>query len=378
MAKTKRALVVGGGIGGMVAAIALAKRGIAVHVIEAARREDQLGTGINLQNNALRALAEVGLLDDCMAEGFPWSTITNRKADNGEIINSVSMPWPKLPGIPDAMGIMRTDFAEILARNATAAGVKISYQTKVSELSQDADGVSVTLTDGSSDRADLLIAADGVFSQIRKMVFGEEYKTRYAGQGVWRFTIPRPQSLDGFTMFRTQDGVSLGFLPLAPSKAYWFMLESTEEPLWVPPEKAADMLTERFEVFGVTEVRDTIPLMQQGWHVSFRPFDILLMPAPWHRERVVLVGDSAHALTPQLTSGGGMAIEDAVVLADELGKNDSIDAALEAYSERRYDRVKKVFDCSLRICEIEKARSNDGAEGTRVLIEGFQHLSAPY
>lgn len=378
MAQTNRVLIVGGGIGGMVAAVALARRGIAVHVIEAARREDQLGTGINLQNNALRALADVGLLEDCLAEGFPWSTITNRKASDGEILNSVAMPWPKVQGIPDAMGIMRTDFAEILTRNAVAAGVKVTYQAKVATLEQDAEGVSVTLTDGTTDQGDLLVAADGVFSQIRRMVFGEEYKTRYAGQGVWRFTIPRPPSLDGFTMFRTDDGISLGFLPLAPDRAYWFMLESTEEPLRVPPEKAAEMLSERFEAFDVPVVRDTVPLMEQGWHVSFRPFDILLMPAPWHRGRVVLVGDAAHALTPQLTSGGGMAIEDAVVLADELGRNATVDDALDAYSERRYDRVAKVFDCSLRICEIEKSRSSDGAEGTRILIEGFQHLSTPY
>lgn len=378
MARMKRALIVGGGIGGMVAAIALAKRGIDVHVIEAARPEDQLGTGINLQNNALRALHEVGLLDDCLAEGFPWSTITNRRSTDGEIINSVAMPWPKIPGIPDAMGIMRTSFAEILARNARAAGVKMSYQTKVTELSQDNEGISVTLTDGTTDRADVLVAADGVFSQVRKMVFGEQHKTTYAGQGVWRFTIPRPESLDGFTMFRTEAGVSLGFLPLAPDIAYYFMLESTEEPLWVPPEKAADMLAERFADFEVPEVRDLIPLMHEGWHVSFRPFDILLMPPPWHKGRVVLVGDSAHSLTPQLTSGGGMAIEDAVVLADEMDRHENVEQALEAYSERRYERVKKVYECSLRICEIEKARSNDGAEGTRVLIEGFQHLSAPY
>lgn len=378
MASARRALIVGGGIGGMVAAIALRKQGIDAHVIEATRREDQLGTGINLQNNALRALEEVGLLEQCVAEGFGWETITNRHAATGDVINSVTMPWPKHPGRPGALGIMRTAFAEILARTALAAGVHISYQTKVAGLEQDGQGVTVELTDGTTDRGDLLIAADGVYSQIRSMVFGEKHKPSYAGQGVWRFTVPRPKSLDGFTMFRTAKGESVGFLPLAPEIAYYFYLESTEQPLRVPAGKEADMLTERLAAFEVPEVHDLLPLMHEGWHVSYRPFDILLMPAPWHRGRVVLLGDTAHSLTPQLTSGGGMAIEDAVVLAEELRNRDTVDAALAAYSTRRQERVKVVYDNSYRICEIEKAKSSDGAEGTRILIESFQYLATPY
>eukprot|EP01013_Petalomonas_cantuscygni_P016875 TRINITY_DN33944_c0_g1_i1.p1 TRINITY_DN33944_c0_g1~~TRINITY_DN33944_c0_g1_i1.p1 ORF type:complete len:379 (-),score=5.49 TRINITY_DN33944_c0_g1_i1:269-1405(-) len=373
-----RAIIVGGGIGGMVAAISLAKRGIEVHVIEAGRREDQLGTGINLQNNALRALDEAGLLDDCLAEGFSWETITNRTAATGEIINSITMPWPKVPGIPGAMGIMRTSLAEILARHAIGAGVKISYKTKVTALEQDDSGVTVELSDETTDKASFLIAADGAYSQIRQMVFGDKHKPFYAGQGAWRFTIPRPKTLDGFTMFRTSDGVSLGFLPLAPDIAYYFYLETTEKPLRVPPDEAIDMLAKRLSVYDVPEVRELVPLMREGWHVSYRPFDILLMPKPWNRGRVVLLGDAAHSLTPQLTSGGGMAIEDAVVLADEIAKRDSVQSALQAYSARRYDRVQKVYESSLRICEIEKGRSNNGAEGTQVLIEGLQHLAARY
>lgn len=378
MSGARRALIVGGGIGGMVAAIALQKQGVDVHVVEATRREDQLGTGINLQNNALRALEDVGLLEECVAEGFGWETITNRTAVTGEVINSVTMPWPKHPGRPGALGIMRTTFAEILARNALAAGVKISYQTRVTRLDQDSAGVSVELSNGAVDRADLLIAADGVYSQIRGMVFGEELKPFYAGQGVWRFTVPRPQTLDGFTLFRTEKGESVGFLPLAPDVAYYFYLETTDQPLRVPADKAADMLTERLSVFEVPEVRELLPLMYEGWHVSYRPFDILLMPAPWHRGRVVLLGDAAHSLTPQLTSGGGMAIEDAVVLAEELRERDTVDAALAAYSTRREQRVKVVYDNSYRVCEIEKGKSSDGAEGTRILIESFQYLAGPY
>jgi 2-polyprenyl-6-methoxyphenol hydroxylase-like FAD-dependent oxidoreductase len=378
MGCAKRALIVGGGIGGMDQAIALAKDGVEVHVVEAARREDQLGTGINLQHNALFALQEVGLLEECKAEGFAWETISNRHAVSGQLLNSNTVGWPPRPGVPGALGIMRTTFAEILARNAIEAGVRISYQTKVATLEQDGEGVSVELTDGTSDRADVLIAADGAYSQIRGMVFGEEHKLAYAGQGVWRFTVPRPKSLDGFTLFRTDEGRSVGFLPLAEDIAYYFMLETSEQPLRVPAEKAADMLTDRMADFKVPEIQDVLPLMHQGWHVSYRPFDILLMPPPWHRGRVALVGDTAHSLTPQLTSGGGMAIEDAVVMAQELRNRDSVDEALAAYSDRRQKRVKLVFEASYRICQLEMGRSTDGVAGTAVMLDALRHLGEPY
>jgi len=362
----------------MVAAVALARQGIEVHVVEAARREDQLGTGINLQHNALVALEEIGLLDACLTEGFAWETIANRHAVSGDLLNSIAVGWPPRPGVPGALGIMRTTLAEILASHAVEAGARISYQTRIRSLVQDGAGVAVELENGTTETADVLIAADGVYSQIRGMVFGEAFKPSYAGQGVWRFTVPRPKSLDGFTMFRTDDGLSLGFLPLAEDMAYYFLLETTERPLRVPVDEAAGMLAERMGVFEVPEVRDVLPLMQQGWHVSYRPFDILLMPKPWHRGRVALLGDAAHSLTPQLTSGGGMAIEDAIVLAQELRNQASVEDALEAYTERRYARVKQVFDHSFRICQIEMGRSADGVAGTSVMVEGLRHLAQPY
>lgn len=372
-----RAVIVGGGIGGMVAAIALQRQGIAVHVVEAARREDQLGTGINLQNNALRALDQVGLLEECVAEGFGWETVTNRDKD-GNVINCFELPWSKHPGRPGALGIMRTTLAEILSRHALAAGVRISYQTKVVRLDQDDERVEVELSNGTTESADLLVAADGVYSQIRGMVFGEEQRPFYAGQGVWRYTVPRPKSLDGFTMFRTAEGRSVGFLPLSEETAYYFYLETSDEPLRIERDKLADVLASRLAPFDAPEVRDVIGRMKDGWHISYRPFDILLMPAPWHRGRVVLLGDAAHSLTPQLTSGGGMAIEDAAVLAEELEARATADAALAAYSERRERRVALIYENSYRICELEKQKSANGAEATQLMIDSFTFLDTPY
>lgn len=377
MARAENVLIVGGGVSGMTLAIALRQKGMNVHVAEKCRREDQLGTGINLQNNALRGLEEVGVLDECLQRGFGWNTVTNRDR-HGNQLHRVDLPWPTTPSRPGALGIMRTVLADILTRHAIESGAVLSFETTVAELEQRSNGVRVVLSNGHAQDFDLVVAADGVYSAIRRQVFGDEHQPRYAGQGVWRYTVPRPATIDGFTLFRTENGETVGCLPLAPDLCYYFYLESTPEKLRFEPHELPDALAARLSVFDAPELREAAGLIHEGRHISFRPFDILLMPQPWYKGRVVLLGDAAHSLTPQLTSGGGMAIEDAVVLAQELDRETDIDAALQAYCRRREQRVEAIFSNSLRICELEKGKSPDGAEGTQLMVESFKLLAAPY
>lgn len=377
MASAKQVMIVGGGISGMTLAIMLRRQGVDVHVVEKARPEDQLGTGINLQQNALRALQEAGVLEDCLKEGFPWNTVTTCDA-GGEFLTVSDLPWDVTPAMPGALGIMRTTLAEILERHALKGGVRISYQTVVDSLDQDDAGVTMRLSDGVTGRADLLVAADGAYSQIRKRVFGEDHRPAYAGQGVWRYTVPRPESLKGFTIYRTDDGVSLGCLPLAPDLAYYFFLESSEEPKRFEEGELVGAMAERLARFDAPELREARERIGEGRHISFRRFDILLMPQPWHLGRVVLIGDAAHSLTPQLTSGAGMAVEDSVVLADCLAKADTVADALAAYGRRREARVKPIYENSLRICEMEKAYSPDKSEAVRLFVDSFKLLKSDY
>lgn len=374
--RAKQVVIVGGGISGMTLAVALRRQGVAAHVVEKARPEDQLGTGINLQNNALRALKQVGLLDDCLAAGFPWNSVVTRD-HKGHVLDERTLPWTLEPGIPGALGIMRTTFAKILADHAEREGVDISYGTTVDKVDQHADGVDVQLSSGESLRADVLVAADGVYSPLRNLVFGTEHRPFYAGQGVWRYTVPRPETLDGFTMFRGPTGGAVGCLPLAPDTAYFFLLESSISPIRFEEAELASALAERLAPFEAPELRDAVAKIDEGRHISFRRFDILLMPQPWHRGRVVLLGDAAHSVTPQLTSGGGMAIEGAAVLAEELGRHEAV-AALSAYGKRRAERVRTIYDNSLRICELEKDPTSDGSESVKLFVESFKLLDGPY
>jgi 2-polyprenyl-6-methoxyphenol hydroxylase-like FAD-dependent oxidoreductase len=125
----------------------------------------------------------------------------------------------------------------------------------------------------------------------------------------------------------------------------------------------------------VPQVRETV-LTTNAHTVNYRPLEAILMPKPWYRGRVVLIGDAAHATTPHLASGAGMAIEDGIVLAEELAQSDSIDAGLAQFMERRYARGKLVVENSLRLGELEM---NHGShqEHTQIMVDSMAELRQP-
>lgn len=370
-------LVVGGGIGGMTLAHGLAQAGMQVRVIEASRRSEQQGTGIFLLGNSLRALDKLGLADACIAVGTGWDTVSVRN-EAGHETKDQRPPRTFRPDAPGAIGVMRPKLAEVLESHALAGGVQIDYHTTVEDFEQVPDGVSYRLSSGETGRCDLLVAADGTYSKTRTKVFGEEFKPTYAGQGAWRFTVERLTSFDGFALYKHNDGRTVGCLPLSEELCYYFFLENAQEHMHMPEAELSGMFRQRLEGFSAPELREAIARCDGSRYVSYRPFDILLMPAPWYKGRVALLGDAAHAVTPQLTSGGGMAIEDAVVLSEELSVRADIDEALASYSARRFDRVQRIYETSLAICQAEQDPHADGTRAVELLMEGYGILAQPF
>ncbi|SFT85881.1 FAD-dependent monooxygenase [Paraburkholderia aspalathi] len=377
MASPHKVLIVGGGISGMTLAHGLARDGADVRVVECSHRTDQQGTGISLLGNALRALDRVGLADSCMAAGSGWDTVSVRN-DAGEIVNERRPPRTFRADAPGAIGIMRPKLAEVLEGHALASGARIDYGTSVDDLEQDGDGVSYRLSTGEAGRCDLLVIADGTYSKTRSKVFGTHYRPEYAGQGAWRFTVERPPGFDGLVLYKHGDGRMVGGLPLSDKLCYYFFLENAKLHAHMPQEKLVDMFRQRLDGFSAPDLCAALERCDGTRYISYRPFDILLMPQPWHRGRIVLAGDAAHSVTPQLTSGGGMAIEDAVVLTEELTRCANIDDALVAYGQRRSERVKRVFDISLAICAAEQDPHGDGARAVELLFEGYGVLAQPF
>jgi 2-polyprenyl-6-methoxyphenol hydroxylase-like FAD-dependent oxidoreductase len=356
MSTTQKILIVGGGISGMVAAVALRQRDFDVEIVEVNPKWDVYGVGIIQLANALRALASVGLADQALAAGFGMSTLSFYDHE-GHLLYTIPQPQLAGPRYPAANALTRTRLHKILQDAVHQAGVPVRVGVTVSELEQRDDAVEVTFTDWTTGRYDLVIGADGIRSLVRSLAFGTQYQPSYAGQVCWRYNVPRPLEVDNFQMFLGPSGNKAGFVPLAPDLMYILLTDKQPETngSWprIPEERLAEVLRERLMEFGgpVARIRDTY--ITDSSKVVYRPFETILLPPPWYRGRVVLIGDAAHAMTAHIAQGAAMAIEDAVVLTEEVASKPTLLKALDGYMERRYERCKTLVDISMTLCKGE-------------------------
>jgi naringenin degradation protein FdeE len=294
----------------------------------------------------------------------------------GELIHTLEIHGLLGPDYPAVGGMMRPTLHRILADAATAKGVSVRTGITVARLDQHPDRVDVELTDGSSESYDLLLAADGLRSQIRELVFGDEApQPQPLGQMVWRALLDRPASVTGEFQFYGP-GVKTGFTPLGPDRMYQFLVQPFADPMLPDPAERPARMRELLAPFGgvVAEVRETITEPEQ---VDVRKLYWLLMPPPWYRGRVLLIGDAAHATTPQLAMGGAIALEDGIVLGELLAAEDELDVALESFMERRYERCRMVVENSVQLSEWEKNAAEHGEDAGRLQTESFAALAAP-
>ncbi|HEY2604205.1 MAG TPA: FAD-dependent oxidoreductase [Thermoleophilaceae bacterium] len=345
MTAVQRVLVVGGGIGGLSTTIALRRAGFDVDLVEKNPAWDVYGVGIIQPGNALRALHVLGLAEEAVAQGQPMVGDRTWLADGQtELANN---DWPPLvEGLPPGNGITRPRLHHILQTHTLESGADVRTGVTFTTLADEGDGVELAFTDGETRGYDLVIGADGLYSQVRETVFGPEPKAKYTGQVCWRYNLPRIEGLDKIWVYIGATGTA-GFVPLAQDLMYMLTIEKPPEgsSLKLPREGIAAVYRERLAQFGgaVAEQRE---LVLDDEAVVYRPVENVLVPPPWHRGRVVLIGDAAHATTPHCGQGAAQAIEDGIVLAEELSSRDSLAAALDAYMERRYERCKMIVDGS--------------------------------
>ena len=192
--------------------------------------------------------------------------------------------------------------------------------------------------------AQVVIAADGVNSKVRKLIFGE-FTSNYVGLSVWRYAFKRPASLDtGYIFFNKKH--KLGVIPMTAETCYIFVNSAEGDNPIIPEDQLVDKLKAYMSAYPIPMVQELIPQVTDAKLVNYRTLETLKMPAPWYKNRVVVLGDAAHTTIPQLGSGAALAIEDAVVLIEELQKEGSIEEVFERYMKRRYDRCKMVVDVS--------------------------------
>ncbi len=377
MAVVQNVLIVGGGPGGLTAATALRQRGIAAEIVEINAELRPLGSGLTMMGPTLRALHTVdeAALRKCISLGAGHPAITFCDAE-GNVLQRVQLPQPAGADFPGGFGITRPVFWGILAEMAQQAGTPIHLSTTISALSQDADGVDVTLSDGSQRRYDLVIAADGLHSPVRAMVFPDAPEPYFNGQTVWRAVVPRPAELsDDMGMYYGPRNKA-GFNPVSDDQAYVFLVENGVRRPRPPAEKWPELIREQLSEYGglIGWAREQ---MRDPRFVDFRPLQVFLMAPPWYRGRVLLIGDAAHSTTPHLAMGAGIAIEDGIVLADALAEESSVEKALASFMARRFDRCRLVVENSAQLGAWEQDPSVPASEHARLSDESWAALAAP-
>ncbi len=378
MTAVRNALIVGGGAAGLSAATLLNARGIDAEIVEINPDLQPLGSGLTMLGPTLRALQMVdsGVLERCVRNGAGHHVLGFGNAD-GEIVERLTLPQPAGPDYPGGFGIMRPIFWGLLADMAEQAGTRIRLSTTVAAIEQHDDGVDVELTDGTRGTWDLVVGADGLHSKVRELAFPDAAEPFFTGQTVWRAVVPRPTGLSSDMGMYYGPRNKAGANPVSADEMYVFVVENTPELTRPPREQWPDLiqaqLTEYGGLIGWARERMTDPA-----RIDRRPLHAILVAAPWHRGRVLLIGDAAHSTTPHLAMGAGIAIEDAVVLAEVLESRDRLDPALEEFMARRFERCRLVVENSLQLGEWEKRPDDPDADPAGLSNASWAALAAPF
>jgi len=364
-------LVIGGGIGGLTAAIALRGHGHRVTVIEKDPAWAVYGVGIIQQSNVIRAMKQLGLLDEYLGAGVGFDKVAVHAPDGTKV---AEVPAPRLTeGYPANIGISRRALHKVLGDRTKASGAEVRLGITAVSLDDDGEGVSVRFSDGVCGRYDVVIGADGVYSQTRSQIMPGAAVPEFTGQAVWRYNFPRPADLDALHVYNGPMGV--GLVPISDELMYMYV--TTPEPgnPWYPLEGLAARMREKLSR-AAPAIQQLAQQITDDDEVVYRPLEALMLDGPWHKGRVVLLGDAVHATTPHLGQGAGMAIEDSIVLAEELSQRATPEQAFSAYRERRLERCRYIVEKSLAICR-GQIGSGPPVDNAKATAEMFQVTAQP-
>jgi 2-polyprenyl-6-methoxyphenol hydroxylase-like FAD-dependent oxidoreductase len=358
----------------MCAAIQMRKIGIAVDLVEVDSAWRTEGAGITLLGPTLRAFTEVGVIESIMERGFCADGLDMYNA-HGEKLGEMPTRRVGRPDVPGGGGILRPVLAEILRDATLASDTQVRRGVTVKTMQDDGTQVSVELTDGHLQSYDLVVGADGMRSEMRSILCPGAPQPRFTGQGSWRAVVPRPASVGRAAMFMGER-IKTGVNPVSRDEMYLFVTEPRDTPEHIDASALAGILRGLLVEFDgiIGDIRDGLG---HNSRIVYRPFWALLLPLPWHVGRRILIGDAVHATTPHLASGAGLSVEDAVALAQELASASELDAALQKFGRRRFERCRMVVQNSLKLGEIESSGGSK-EEHAQLMRESMMSLAAPF
>ncbi|SHK20796.1 2-polyprenyl-6-methoxyphenol hydroxylase [Pseudonocardia thermophila] len=359
MPAARTALVIGGGVAGPVAAMALQKAGVAVSVHEARTDPDEdVGSFLTLQVNGISALRAIDAGHVLADVGFPTSAMTFRSG-TGKVLGEVSTGEP-LPDGTVGITLKRADLHRVLREEARRRGIAFSNGKRLVDVSEAPEGITAVFADGTTATADVLVGADGIHSRVRTIIDPGAPRARYVPVlnigGYAR--VPDVELPEG--RYEMVFGKRAFFgQAVAPDGTVWWFANPPRRDEPAPGELSA-MTTEQWRDWLLTLFADddtpaariiaATPGELRGWAI----YDLPTLPN-WYRDRLVLVGDAAHATSPSSGQGASMAIEDAVELGRCLRDHADPQAAFAAFVGLRRERVEKVVAAGARTSNYKAA-----------------------
>jgi len=364
-----KAAIIGAGIGGLTAAIALRQAGIDFEIFEAAPVLKPVGAGIVMASNAMQVFQRLGIEQRIIKAGLEianaYGVDQNFKLISALRVREKVTSQYGIGSYAFHRGRLQQVLLDQLDTN------KIHLNKKLTALNQTKQRVSFSFEDGASAEADLAIGADGIKSKVRKNTFGE-IPLRYSGQTCWRgmtaFTLPADKQGNSYEMWGNQKGLRFGFVPTATDEVYYFTTVHTAANGIDDPDQVKEILLNTYSCFGTlaTQIIEATPKENI---IRSDIFDLKPIPR-WWNGRVALLGDAAHATTPNLGQGGCQAVEDAYVIAKCLKEASSIEKSFEQYQNLRFKKAVHVVNLSWRFGEL----TNIGNPIFRSLRNGLMRL----
>jgi 2-polyprenyl-6-methoxyphenol hydroxylase-like FAD-dependent oxidoreductase len=368
-------LIIGGGIAGLSAAIALSRVGVQCNVVEIA--DSPLGASLGISGRAAEALAELGVYDACYATSTPFdrnTTATYIHDTEGRVI-STGPKRPEWPGAKTALGVYRPELLRILEETARSLGVVIERGVTAEAIEERDESSQVTFTDGRQRSFDFVIGADGIGSRTRNMIFPDADKPAYSGQISIRWMVPGP-AVAGEGWYFGPVG-RLGFYHLPQDVIYVPAVITMPDFKRMSQEEVHALFARLLDSYTAPAMVELRSRLTPDADLICRPFDWILLRDKWHRGRTLLIGDAAHATTAHMGMGGGMALEDAVVLAQCIAAAPTLSAAFDAFMARRFERVRTVVETSVALSQLEQAKA-PASENVKLLTTAFAAIAEPY